>query len=314
MEELNILLLCSSRIALPVIQQLAYFQQLKGLLIPDYAKDLIAETKQLLANTTIPVTVVTKRNFAETATALIREKEINTGLVFTFGFIIPPAVFQKPVKGFFNIHPGPLPQYRGADPVFYQIKQREKYAAITIHKLDEGLDSGDIVMSEKISLSATDTYGMLEMKLGILAQKQVETLTKILSMGFLPPAKKQDELKAHFYRRQEHREFTILWNKMTADDIIALINACNPYNKGAVTKINNKIIRLLHAEKQVGGNDKKAPAGTILYIDEERIEAAAINNDVLIIDFLSIDEGFVRPFVLQQMGLAAGMCFDYEVF
>ena len=62
-------------------------------------------------------------------------------------------------------------------------------------------------------------------------------------------SKQQDERKARYFDRQTEWDITIQWEDMDASSIIALVNACNPWNKGAVAKINNWVIRLLEVEK-----------------------------------------------------------------
>lgn len=203
-----------------------------------------------------------------------------------------------------------MPAYRGADPVFHQIRNQEKIAGVTIHKVDEGADTGEIVLEEKILLQPSDTYGLLSEKLAQVAGKLTATLIKILSVGFSAPSKPQDETRAHYYKKQSLQEVAINWNKMDADSIIALINACNPYNKGAAAKINNKIIGLLHAEKYDDDLDSSQPAGTILSIDDESMDIAVMNGQLLKVSFIHIDEEFLTPFYLKQLGLTKGMIFE----
>jgi methionyl-tRNA formyltransferase len=314
MEQIKTVLLCCSRFAFPVMQQLAYTGMLGGVIIPEEHTKLIEETKESLGTSGIPVLSATKNDFEAIAIRFIEEHNINLGLVVTFNYIIPRSVFALPAKGFYNVHPGPLPQYRGSDPIFHQIKNREKLSAVTIHQLDEGLDSGTIILQEKIPLLATDTYGMVEVKLARLAQKLVETLTKILGMGFIPPSRPQDESKAVYYPKQDVKEFTINWNNMHADAIIALANACNPYNNGAATVINNKLVRFIHIEKTESAATDQNPPGTILYIDAENMEIATIQGEAINVKFVHLDEGYLTPASLLTLGFTKGVCFKPFVF
>lgn len=310
MEDIKILLLCSSRFAFPAMQEFVFYNQLGAVIIPVHCTEMIEETEVALKGSGIPVVIVTKDDFEEKALQVITEYKINTGFVFTFSYLIPETVFLATAKGFYNVHPGPLPSYRGVDPIFHQIKNREKFAAVSIHLVDSGTDTGAIVLQESIRLHSYDTYGMLSAKLSQLAIKLAGVLIKILAMGFAAPSKPQDESKAHYYKKQELQELAIDWNIMDADQIIALMNACNPHNKGAATNLNNKIIRLLVAD----GYDKEtliqAPPGTIIYIDDNRMDVVATNNQLLSISFLYVDEGFVTPAYLRQAGVAAGMLFQ----
>lgn len=310
MDDIKVILLCSSSFAFPVMHHLAYFNQLGAVIIPSHCDVMIEQTKEALKTTDIPVITVSKKDFEEQAITAIEKYNINTGLVLTFSYIIPRSVFSLPVKGFFNVHPGPLPAYRGADPIFHQIKNREKYAGVTIHKVDEGADTGEIVLQEKILLLPHDTYGLLAEKLAQVAGKLVMTLIKILSMGFTAPSKPQEENLAHYYEKQSLHEIAIDWQTMDADNIIALINACNPHNKGAATKINNKIIRILQAEKYDDDSATTQLPGTILSLDDECIEIAATNGKLLKVGFVHIDEGFLSPYYLSQFGITKGMSFE----
>lgn len=307
-EELKVIVCCCSRFAFPAMQQLAYTGQLNAVMIPAAFNELIDEVKEAFPNT--QVIAAEKETFAAQAEQAISEHNINLGLVLTFSYIIPRSVYSLPAKGFYNVHPGPLPAYRGADPIFHQIKNREKLAGVAVHVLDDGLDSGPVVLQEQLALLPDDTYGLLNEKLARLAAKLVATLTKILSLGFTAPSKPQDESKAHYYDKQQLHELTINWNTMDADAVIALMNACNPHNKGAATKINNKIVRFIAAEKQEDEAAVPCLPGTITAIDEESIEAALVNGEILKINFLHIEEGFVTPATLLKMGLAKGMRFE----
>ncbi|MBX9781901.1 MAG: hypothetical protein K2X48_01275 [Chitinophagaceae bacterium] len=310
MNELKIIVLCSSRFALPAIYQLAYFQQLAVVLIPENCKEMIAETREALKATNIPVITATKENFAERASEAIHTCSVNMGLVLTFSYIIPRPVFELPVHGFYNVHPGPLPAYRGADPIFYQIKNREPKAGVCIHKLDAGRDTGPVVLEEKIMLPSFYTYGMLSQELAGLAAKLIDTLTKIIALGFNVPSRPQNESKAHYYKKQSSQEFTVNWQTMDADSIIALMNACNPHNKGAATKLNHKKVHLISAEKDQNHETIPSAPGTILFLDDDCAEVAVINSGLLKINFVYTDEGFVSAGYLKQMGAAKGMMFE----
>ncbi|MGH2553963.1 MAG: methionyl-tRNA formyltransferase [Chitinophagaceae bacterium] len=310
MEETKVILFCSSRFAFPVMHQLAYFNQLSAVIIPSHCQEMIDQTNELLKPANVPVITPGKEDLEEKAIEAIKKFSANTGLVLTFSYIIPYSVFSIPAKGFYNVHPGLLPSYRGADPMFYQIINREKFAGVTIHKLDEGTDTGEIVLQEKIILLSQDTYGMLSEKLAQVAGKLVTNLIKILSMGFTPPSKPQDESKAHYYKKQVMQEFAIDWHAMDAEQIIALIHACNPHNKGAAAKINNKIIRLLHVEKHNYDAGIVKPPGTIIALEDAYMDVSVLHDQLLRIKYLYMDEGFITPLYLKQVGFTEGMIFE----
>src|ERR1700712_5218129 len=126
MTPLKIILLCSTRFAMPALKELAFFRVLAAVAIPKQCDELIENVKAILNGSGIAVIELEQETFAETLRSAIAENEISMGLVMTFPYKIPAAVYDLPAKGFYNVHPGPLPQYRGADPIFQQIKNKEK--------------------------------------------------------------------------------------------------------------------------------------------------------------------------------------------
>jgi len=310
MAEPRILLLCSNRFALPSLQVLAFFKKLEVVCIPQQFEEMIEGATQILKELNIPVVVLQKKTFAKKIIQLIAKYEVNTGLMITFPYKLPRDVYELPANGFYNIHQGPLPEYRGMDPVFQQIRLREKYAGVTLHKVDGDFDTGAIVISEKIKLDTADTHGILNEKLGQVAGKMTATFLKLLEMGMQVPLKPQDESKAIYYKKHDINDVCINWQVMDAKTIIALINACNPWNKGAVTKLNGKIIRLLEAVI-VDSPEAKFPPGTILSIDEKGITVATVNNkESVCVSIISMDEGFHLGKKLMKWGIQPGHTFS----
>ncbi len=309
MNQVKVLLLCSTRFALPAMRNLVYSRQLAAVVIPSSFEETTEEVQQLLAGTGIPVIPVNKKNNeAELKKAI---KKYDTGMVFmlTYPYRISKAVYELPQKGFYNFHPGPLPEYRGSDPVFQQIKNREKYAGVTVHHTDEGMDTGPVVIKEMLRTDAADTYGILNNKLAELAAKLSGILMKMAALDIPIPSKPQEGLNARYFKKQTSKEIVIDWETMDADSIVALIHACNPWNKGAVTSVNNKIIRLLDAEKTGPISREKILPGTVTAVDAESLTVAAINDENIRIGYIYIDEGFMKAGKLSNLGVHPGSRF-----
>ena len=309
MSEPRVIALCSSHFALPVLQQLAFFKQLAVVAIPEDAEEMIDNTKMVLTGIGIPVLAVSKKTFVKKITEVINIHAVDTGLILSFPYKIPSSLYTLPVKGFYNIHPGLLPAYRGPDPVFQQIRNKEKYAGVTIHKLDDDFNTGPVVVSEKIRLEPDDTYGILNEKLSYTAAKLTGNLLKLLSFDIAIPSRPQDEAKARHYQKQMDADVSINWQVMNAAAIIALINAGNPWNKGAITKLNNKIIRVMEATCIEAPAPTPQPPGTIIAIDERGLVVAAINNQAVCVQLIYIDEGFLLAKRLTQFGVMPGARF-----
>jgi methionyl-tRNA formyltransferase len=310
MNGIRIILLCSSRFALPVLRDLVFFNILAAVAIPRYCDEMIETADVVLTGTNIPVIELDKESFAERIREAIEENGVNLGLVMTFPYKIPSSVYNLPSKGFYNIHPGPLPQYRGPNPVFQQLKNKEKHAGVTVHRLEEGFDTGPLVMMEMLKIDPWDTYGLLTTKLASLAAKLTATLIKLVSFELTIASKPQDETKARYFKRHQAADIMINWQTMDADSIIALIKACNPWNKGAVAKINNQVIRLLDAEKLPGNSSLNKEPGFILAMDENGITVSTIHNGAILVRIIYADEGFLRAHFLGRLGVAPGNRFE----
>lgn len=101
-----------------------------------------------------------------------RIQEISPDLIMSVYYrqIIPPSIFNIPTEGAFNIHPSLLPKYRGPIPTMWAIENGEKEFGVTIHKIDKGIDTGDIVFQEKHPILEDDTGYTLyvnAMKIGV---------------------------------------------------------------------------------------------------------------------------------------------------
>ncbi len=306
MNETRTFILCSARLAIPSIRNLVMSRLLCFVGIPSHCKELVEELTGLLQPFNVPVIILEKKDFATAVEKAIAEHKATLGFVITFSYKIPQSLAALPANGLFNVHPGPLPQYRGADPVFQQIKNREAQAGVTIHHLAEAMDAGPVVIREMTRLFPEDTYGILDARLGELAGSMIGTIIKMIALGITPPSKPQDESQARYFKRQTQADIVIDWEKMDAASIVALINACNPWNKGAVTMFNNKIIRLLQASEDPLADNKNAAPGTIVAISENVLSVAVKPAGTLNIGYLYTDEGFLQPGTLIRLGVQPG--------
>jgi methionyl-tRNA formyltransferase len=310
MNQQKIILLCSTRLAFPSIQLMLFLKNLGVVVIPEYAEEMIENTVLLLKDSGVPVVIVNRKNYLKKLTELIKKIEIDLGVVISFGYKLPESIFSLPRFGFYNIHPGPLPAYRGPDPVFRQILNREKQAGVSIHEVDKDYDTGKVVMTEMIRLDPMDTHGILTERLALLSSKLLSTFLKLFSLTENIPSRSQDETRACYYKKQALDEIIINWKSMQAEYIIALINACNPWNKGAITKLNNKIVRIVEAVRETNQQEVDQLPGQILTINERGVRIGAIGNEIICARIIYIDEGFLPAQRLAQFGIIPGMQFS----
>ena len=310
MSNIRILLLCSNRFALQTMQELAYFKQLVAIAIPEHCDEWIENAHAALMGMEVPILVLKKDTYIIQLTEAFETYDATIGLMITFSYKIPASVYSIPAKGFYNLHPGPLPAYRGPDPVFYQIKNREKLAGVAVHVVDEKFDNGAIVLREMIRLLPTDTYGLLSLKLSVVGTKLIHNLVKLLSYDLPLPLKPQDNNKASYHKKQLAKDVSINWERMEATEIVALINACNPWNKGASTRLGNRIMRFLEASAIDTAIYPATRAGTIVAFNNADLAIACINNTGILVTIISTDEGVFNAARLKETGVIQGHYFE----
>ena len=308
MNEVKAIILCNNPIAIPGIKEFLFYGKVAAVATTRRNKEMQHILSQLLNNTGVPLLLLDKKEYKEQLTAAIKEYAVNVGLLMTFPFIITKEILELPAKGFINFHYGLLPACRGPQPVLRHLLNNDKEAGITVHKVDEGIDTGPIVMQEKITIEETDTYGILQSKLAFLAAKQATNLLKILSYGQIIPAIPQNEEKAAYYEMPDATELTINWSKMTAQEIVRLANACNPWNKGAGTSVNDWVIGITHAELagSYEGNEKEP--GTIISCDATKgLLVKTVDDKLLRINIVYTNEGYFPGNRLASFGIEVDM-------
>ncbi len=166
------------------------------------------------------------------------------GVVAAYGKIIPAEIINLPRLGIINIHPSLLPKYRGPTPIQTTILNGEKETGVTIIKIDEEVDHGNIISKSQISISNGDNYKTLEDK---LAELGAELLVKILPdyLAGKIELQSQDHSQATFTRKFTREDARISWAK-TAEEIDRQIRALNP-EPGVWTTWNGRVIKILEA-------------------------------------------------------------------
>jgi methionyl-tRNA formyltransferase len=311
MNEVKALILCNNPIAIPGIKEFLFYGKVAAIATTRRNKEMQHILEQLIKNTGVPLLLLNKKDYKTQLTEAIKKYDVNVGLMMTFPFMITPELLSLPPKGFINFHYGLLPQCRGPQPILRHLLNNDKEAGVTIHKVDEGIDTGAIIMQEKISIEDNDTYGTLQSKLAFLAAKQAANLLKILSYGTMIPAVAQDETKAAYYEMPVAKELTINWTEMTAQQIVRLVNACNPWNKGAGTTINDWLIGIAEAEI-IGVCDATGTApGTIIACNkEDGLIVKTMDNQKIKINIIYTNEGFFSGSRMATFDIQAGMKFN----
>lgn len=313
MSNVKAIILCNNPIGLLGIKEFLFYGNVGALVTTKRNKEMQMLLHQLTAGTDMPVLTVDKKNFEAEICNAITKYNITVGLIMTFPYTIPKSIFQLPVKGFINFHYGLLPQCRGPQPIFWHILNNDTESGISLHSLDEGIDTGPIILQEKIPVSNYDTYGIMQSKLAHAAAKSAATLLKILSFGSIVPATPQDESQAAYYTNPTAKEITLNWQTMGSQKIIKTINACNPWNKAAGAVINNWMIGITEAEivEDATLNVKANKPGEIVEISKTHgLLVKTVDDKLVKINIIYLQEGFLSAWRLVEFGIKTGNCFE----
>ncbi len=187
-------------------------------------------------------------------------------VVIAYGLILPKPILSIPSYGCINIHASLLPRWRGAAPIQRAILAGDTETGITIMQMDEGLDTGDILLEEAISLGEYTTAPELHDKLASLgAELMIRALDKLVQ-GTLT-AKKQSQEGATYAHKVTHEEGRIDWYN-SAKEIERQVRALNPW-PGTWFEYKKRRIRVYKVQEMEGALNAKP--GTIL---TEELEVA----------------------------------------
>ncbi|HKE60864.1 MAG TPA: methionyl-tRNA formyltransferase [Nitrospira sp.] len=199
---MRIVFMGTPEFAVPSLEALLKAEQVVGIVTqPDRPKGrgqvLASSPVKLIAQREhIPVLQPTKMKDPDFLGALAAWKP-ELIAVAAFGRILPPAILSLPPKGCINVHGSLLPKYRGAGPIQWAIINGETETGITTMLMDEGMDTGAMLLQEKISIAPDDTAGSLSPRLAEVGGRLlVETIAK-LNAGTLVP------------RSQDHGQATL---------------------------------------------------------------------------------------------------------
>lgn len=161
--------------------------------------------------------------------------------VTAYGKILPKSILDLPRHGCINVHASLLPKYRGAAPINWSIVKGETETGVTTMLMDEGMDTGDMLLKKAIRIEDEDDAGSLSEKLSQLGGSLLLETISQLQEGKLTPVK-QDESEATYAPMLKKSDGEIDWGK-PAQEIWNLIRGMNPW-PGTFTKLENKSLKI----------------------------------------------------------------------
>lgn len=194
----------------------------------------------------------------------LRKYPADVMVVVAFGQILPKEILEMTPYGCINVHASLLPKYRGAAPIQWAVINGEQVSGVTTMQMNEGLDTGDMIMKTEVVLEAQETGGSLHDKLAEAGAKLcVETLKALEEKT--ATWEPQGETTTAYARMLDKKLGDIHWTQR-AVEIERLIRGLNPW-PSAYTDWNGKVMKIWEAE--VLDKQTEAEPGTVVAVEKD---------------------------------------------
>ncbi len=187
--------------------------------------------------------------------------------VAAYGKILSKNILDLPKHGCINVHASLLPRYRGAAPINWAIMRGEAETGVTIMQMDEGMDTGDMLLVQSVPITEDDTSETMHDKLSSLGGGLILDAIELLKEGKLTPERQDDSL-ATYAPMLKKQDGEIDWSK-PARDIFNQIRGLLPW-PGAFTRLNSKILKIYRSKVSEGSG----VPGQIIESDDAIIRVA----------------------------------------
>ncbi len=227
-----------------------------------------------------PVSLKTSGQYGEEARRVfdrIRQFSPDVMVVVAYGLILPKEFLDIPGYGCLNIHASLLPRWRGAAPIQRAIEAGDPETGISIMQMEEGLDTGPVLMQESIAIGKNVNAAQLHDQLAVLGGKMiVSTLARLDTLVPIVQNESEANYAAKILKEEANLDFTLDANVITDK-----IRAFNPF-PGCIAHYNDIPVKIWKAE--IGDTETGMPAGKVLSADENGIVVACGKGTVKILE------------------------------
>lgn len=203
-------------------------------------KVMAPPVKELALAASLPV-LQPERIRGEEFHGILRDFKPDIIVLVAFGKILPASIITLPPLGTINVHGSLLPRYRGAAPIQWALVNGEEETGVTVMQMDEGIDTGDILLQESIAIMPQDTAGTLSAKLAELGGKTLVRALDLLRSDSIQPLQ-QDDARASYAPILQKEDGVVDWSQ-PAKRISGLIRGLDPW-PATVTTLAGRRLRL----------------------------------------------------------------------
>jgi methionyl-tRNA formyltransferase len=204
-------------------------------------------------------------------------------IVAAYGLLLPQSVLTTPKYGCINIHASLLPRWRGAAPIQRAIQAGDQETGITIMQMDEGLDTGNMLLKLSCPIDLTETGSALHDKLALLGGKAINQYLKDFNPDFC--GDKQSSQLACYAHKLSKQEAEIDWS----ESAIVIERKIRAFNAWPVSFTHSKDKRIRVWQAVLTNNQSQQQPGSIISLSSEGIEVACGDSKTLLIKHLQPD-------------------------
>ncbi|HKM04138.1 MAG TPA: methionyl-tRNA formyltransferase [Lachnospiraceae bacterium] len=219
-----------------------------------------------------PIKIKTKE-----AVEVLRTYGADIFVVAAFGQILSSEILTMPKFGCINIHASLLPKYRGAAPIQWAILNGEKETGITIMQMDEGIDTGDMLLKSVIPIDSKETGESLFEKLSVCGAKLIVKALPMIEQGIIT-ATPQNESEMS-YAKMIHKSLGIIDWSSSACEIERKVRGLNSW-PSAYTYLNDKTLKIWNSDILL--EDSDGCPGSISYVTRDAIAVNTGNKQLLL--------------------------------
>lgn len=213
----------------------------------------------------------------------VQKLDVDAAVVCSFNYKIPRVLMNATRDGFINVHPSMLPKYRGGNPYSRVIMNGETETGVTIHFMDEGFDTGDIIAQKAYHIHSKATMGTIFNELNVLG---IELLLQVLQAYEAEELPRIPQPRGDFISGKGLADGEIFINyNRSAEEIERFIRALNPFILASTTFRGN-MMKIMKAEVASDAFCIPHPAGTVAKIEDDKF-------------FIATSKGLIVPTVLQ---------------
>ncbi|TAK38718.1 MAG: methionyl-tRNA formyltransferase [Lysobacteraceae bacterium] len=215
-------------------------------------------------------------------------------VVVAYGLLLPSKILEIPEQGCWNVHASLLPRWRGAAPIQRAIEAGDRETGVCLMRMEKGLDTGPVLLSQKLEIGEQETSGQLHDRLAELGAQVLADALGLLRAGMRPVPRPQPEAGVTYAHKLDKAEARLDWAQ-PAQVLARKVRAFNPWPMAEAMLAGERV--RIHAALPLDAAHDAAP-GRVLRATREGIDVAC-------------GEGALRLQVLQREGGRAITAADY---